>query len=660
MGRDWIALFKVLLFFLVGRIECRSEVRLKWNACKAPFKLPEGFTVECARTSHPLYYDDRRSLHLGRPIELMTRRYKSPFDVEMLAKAESQRPVYWLISGGPGSEAEDIERRFGAGYLENFASSNAIVYFLNHRGTHQASPLPTLTRLLQTVNNAENLLKQAKSWMKLDAMLPTEAAHDFASIIEAVMLEDMDCEHYLHGFSYGGYLALEVASILARPDHIDGYFGSRLKGLVIDSGLPIDFVMNGDLREDSELLEELMKNCQKDFYCRRFTSPEIVREGFQAFLEGSNDCALATHRILSNKKNEQDNSMGDALCQLVSNLLSIESQEIEILSSDANGNPSPSYDNIQARADGRIMAVQFLTHLSACNDRERFAELFLVIGGVLELKGVSDVLREMGLLEEGKKARFRFRETLRRRDAPLLEGGGEDDGVKYLKFNHLLYANIIFTRFWDYDKGTGLDSSPSEQLASSFLPSMQRAAQEYCSARPALQSPPLIRFAPNTALRVLMMSGGLDSRLSLKVMQRLYDSIPIARKSMVIFQNRSHTVIDRLLSGRDDCPIRVLRSFFSLPEGDEMEIEDGCVGRENDEALDWRQEDLKISGLHYWEMSHSNWLIQLCFAISKLYWAHPIWTMILAGATLLLVCLMVILVAGILRLRTRRRLSRIL
>jgi len=155
--------------------------------------------AECATLDVPA----RRAVTGSKPVTLSVKRYK---------KASQPRGQLWLVAGGPGSAASDLQ--YDAETY--FALGNELeLYFLDHRGTGRSSRLTCPTEEA-ALSPAGSLIRDAE-WASCAATLAqqwgddlsgfnvTEAAEDLGELI-AYTHED-GLPTYIYAVSYGTYLA---------------------------------------------------------------------------------------------------------------------------------------------------------------------------------------------------------------------------------------------------------------------------------------------------------------------------------------------------------------------------------------------------------------------------------------------------------------------
>lgn len=545
-------------------------------------------------------------------VEILTKRYVSPIKLDA-GNALDTRRVFWIIAGGPGAAQKEVEQTILLGYLKRFAAQNSAVYLVGHRGTAGSSGLPSERTLGRTIARLPHLLHGCAE--QLPGMTPAEATSDYVAIMKAVMDEDLETVHFIHGFSYGGYLALHIASQLSQETQ----YQRRLDGLVIDSGLPASFNMNRDLKSNQTFIQELMANCKRDFFCSQFTDFSVLLDAFHAVQEGRSVCATAMQKILL--ANQPSRPTQDSLRALVKSLADI---EIEAIPSH-----KPSADTQEAPptiVDGRVLAVQLLTHISLCSDPPRLADLLLRMQDLLEIPGVEDVLESLG----GTRPACAKEPTAT--DPPAVKHPeplylSQKISSRNSDFNFLLHLNIIFGQFWDHEYSQKEDQK--NRLFPPFLPVLEKASKLVPNYGERTTMSSLTLDVP-----VLLMFGVLDSKLGIETASRLYDSIPTHtdKKRLLLYTNRSNMVLRNLPHELAGCPALALQAFFFG-----VEYSDYCRILDNSRTLDWQQEELGIPGLHYWDTSRASFPYRILFALLKVYNGWPLWTVTLSMLVSMLV-----------------------
>lgn len=623
----------ILFIFLLLAPSSDTAGTLRWTPCTADNdeQMPVGYHFECCTTDVPMS-------HRSSP------RTTISFFVKRAVHNAPGNKNIWLLAGGPGEDARQLEVKILPRHARLLEESRPTFYLPHHRGTGHGTAVHSSGNLAQTLFEVSPI--KASLSIPLEALNTFEAASDLIAFI-ASMNESSQKKNVFHGFSYGAYWGLYAASL----------GGSELvSGLVLDGVLPPAFHIHAD-RQDHRLNEAIMQSCESDTngWCQQMTNRQDVLAGIKTMVDKSmhNSNYCISHFVnLFPPENQTVNDLREAFRIMLASEMCIlrdhHSSESFVL-------------------DTRVMAIQLLTNFARCEDHEAFLRLATVAGLFyqkskavhLAFGGLGPPL-DLGTVDFSRHRPSRWPQLFRKRNDVMFEGMAasrhrpqSDTGVniyaltdslldefdesglssaKKFSSNYTVFAAVVYQEFWPYDVkldtadvindaiNGGNETSIWKAMSLSGAPTLAR----HRSLFPVTAASPM--DLRSITMPVVIFSGTLDLRTPQFASQDLFTRLPSSNKHFISLTNQGH-VLTSLLSHTTDeqfnlCISTILSGLHSSPSFTPP-LE--CVEPLNRASrLDWHLDRLAPFGYAFWPLQTRSMLAKLRTWVHFLWVVHPL------------------------------------
>ena len=613
-----IAKNKLILTLLLLMLAQKVEL-LDWLPCTpdspSHTPLPKGYILECATFAQPVYHSPKSN----GTISIFVRRL-----------VHSQQPGttnIWFLDGGPGTDPGTIEAVIVPKYANLMADMRATLYVPHHRGCGKSTPIPFHhggNGLIETVKDLRVLMQNSP--IPLDAVTTADAAMDVVNLIKEVN-RDGDT-NYLHGFSYGSYWALHIASR-----------SSLITGVTLDGSVPPNHHMHAD-RKDHLINEALIHSCETDpdGWCQRFTNRTIIENGIEEMVSFNRNNVCLTRFVEMYPKGL---TMDAGLLQ----------ETIRLLINAEACFVKNRKDSKSLLMDTKVLAVQLLTHFENCVDMKIFIRLSTVVhvllrrmndvnfhAGVIAMPFLLEIdLDEIAPLNSKltKKAiplqatsNFFFTDSDEEIETPpnhphALSTSDSKETLSPL-INHAVFAQIVFTEFWSHDGDPVDNGNVWSKMTPNGIPYLKTLRKTYSEAIPknTTTSPSYLDLS-TIKVPVLILSGDLDSRTPLHVAQSLYSQLRTTKK-MLTFTNQGHIIsslMEHSPSHVNACLSPYLLSFYStgiFPPTPK------CMQHNNTKSrLDWQHDRIVDFSYSFWPLTQCTYALTAWIWIRRACLLHP-------------------------------------